>query len=242
MNFLTRLAPLLDKINALSQRERMILFALAMAAVWAVLDGALLGPQHKARQVQEQRLQAARDTMLQSQEILAARAGRPDPDTQARQRLEAARLAFDARMATAAQLQNRMVAPRDMVRVLQGLMAKQPGLRLVSLNTAPPEPVGLPPDAAPNTVAGAVPGTVAGAALGTAPGTTPAVGGALYRHGVTLTLAGDYAALTRYLTTLEQLPVGFYWARAELDASRHPVIELTLTLHTLSLESTWLTV
>lgn len=215
------LAALLDKINALTARERMILFVVSLAAAWALLDGVLLGPQRKARQVEEQRLQAARETMLQSQETLTAQAGRPDPDTQARQRLEAARLAFNARMQAAAQLQGRMVAPRDMARVLQGLMASQPGLRLVRLSTAAPEPVGPPPQPGASGTAGDA---------------------ALYRHGVTLTLAGDYAALTRYLARLEQLPVGFYWARAELDARRHPVLELTLTLHTLSLESTWLKV
>jgi MSHA biogenesis protein MshJ len=57
-----------------------------------------------------------------------------------------------------------------------------------------------------------------------------------------LTLVGNYAALTRYLEKLESLPVGFYWSRAELDASGHPEISLTLTLYTLSLERTWLTV
>jgi MSHA biogenesis protein MshJ len=41
---------------------------------------------------------------------------------------------------------------------------------------------------------------------------------------------------------LETMPVGFYWARAELDARAHPNISLTLTLYTLSLEKTWLTV
>lgn len=226
------LAPLLDKINALSQRERMILFALSLAAVWAVLDGLLFQPQQKARQAQEARLQAAQDTLLRTQDTLAARAAQPDPATAARQRLEAARQAYNARLQTAAQLQARMVAPRDMARVLQGLLANQPGLRLVRLDTAAPEPVGQPA-AAPATT------TAPNATSNATPIPAPA---ALYRHGVTLTVAGDYAALTRYLAGLERLPVGFYWARAELDARRHPTLELTFTLYTLSLEPTWLTV
>jgi len=111
------------------------------------------------------------------------------------------------------------------------MLAGQPGLRLVSLDTLAPEAVGVPaPDPARPTQQTPTAQTAQ---------TTPAV---LYRHGVKLTLVGNYAALTRYMTRLERLPVGFYWARAELDAHAHPDISLTLILYTLSQEATWLTV
>jgi len=116
------------------------------------------------------------------------------------------------------------------------MLAGQPGLRLVSLDTLPPEPVGVPvSDKAQSTQQ-----TPAAQTTQATPTTPPPA--ALYRHGVKLTLTGNYAALTRYMTRLEHLPVGFYWARAELDAHEHPEISLTLILYTLSQEATWLTV
>jgi MSHA biogenesis protein MshJ len=122
-----------------------------------------------------------------------------------------------------------------MVGVLQGMLSEdaglRSGLRLVRLDTLPPEPVGLPAkDNADKTAP-------------TAPAAANATEAApLFKHGIQLTLVGNYASLTRYMEKLEHLPAGFYWARAELDANGHPEISLTLTLYTLSLEKTWLTV
>jgi MSHA biogenesis protein MshJ len=133
-----------------------------------------------------------------------------------------------------------------MVRVLEGMLAEQPGLAVSNLTTLAPEAVGLPA-AAKNSPAGAPPTKPAEAALSPQQGDAAFVSAkapttALFKHGVKLTLVGNYAALTQYMEKLERLPVGFYWARAELDASGHPAISLTLTLYTLSLEKTWLTV
>jgi MSHA biogenesis protein MshJ len=214
------------KGDALSPRERTILFILLMAGIWAVVDAALMSPLKQARQAETARMQAAQERMLQAQEGLALRQSQPSPDVAAVQRLEAARTVLNARMQAASQLQAHMVAPKDMAQVLRGLTRHQPGLRLVNLRTLPPEPLGsaTPPNTPPAN----------------APDDPPQDAG-LYQHGVTLTLAGSYETLVRYMTNLEKLPVGFYWVRAELDASRHPEIELTLTLNTLSLERQWLT-
>ena len=216
----------LQKIDALSVRERVILFALLLAGIWAVMDALLLAPQERARKAEQGKVTQARSKLAEAEQTLTLRASQPDPDLAARRRLENAQQTLHARMQTAARLQARMVAPKDMVQVLQGMLAEHPGLRLASLATLAPEPVGQPDP----------PQTAAPAATRDAPTA------ALFKHGVKLTLVGNYAALTRYMEKLERLPVGFYWARAELDASAHPEISLTLTLYTLSLERTWLTV
>jgi len=221
----------LQKVDALSVRERLILFVLLLAGIWAVVDGLLLAPQTETRQREQQKLQAAYNTLAEAEQALTQRASQPDPNLADRQRLESARINLDARMQTTQRLQARMVAPKDRVNVLQGLLAAQPGLRLASLDTLPAEPVGI--------------GTVVQAGSATShPATQPtqAEPPALFKHGVKLTLVGNYRALTQYMERLERLPVGFYWARAELDASAHPEVALTLVLYTLSQESTWLTV
>lgn len=211
-----RLKTLLAQGDALTPRERVILLAVLLAGVWAVLDLSLSAPLERARKAETARIQAAQERMISAQDALARQGGTLAPDVAARRRLEDARAALQARLAQAQALQARLVAPQDMPRVLRDLTRAQPGLRLVSLRTLPPAPVGI----------------AAGAGHGEA---------GLYRHGVSLTLAGSYAALLAYMRALEQRPGGFYWARAELDASRHPEILLTLTLNTLSLERQWLT-
>ncbi|MEW5788422.1 MAG: hypothetical protein AB1899_11275 [Pseudomonadota bacterium] len=220
MNPPPKLAELEGRINGLTPRERLILFALLLAAVWAILDGLLLAPQDKARQAERAKLQAAQTRLAEAGQALALRAATPDPDQVLRQRIETARRSLETRLAQAGALKDRLLAPRDTVRVLRDLLAGQPGLGLSRLETLAPEPLGL--------------------AATTPTGIAPAPGAALYRHGIRLSVTGDYDTLIRYLARLEELPAGFYWEKAELDASRHPRLELTLTLNTLSLEAAWL--
>jgi MSHA biogenesis protein MshJ len=64
----------------------------------------------------------------------------------------------------------------------------------------------------------------------------------IYKHGVKITVRGSYADLLQYLTALEKLPTQMFWGVAKMDVVKHPTVELTLTLYTLSLEKTWLQV
>lgn len=214
-----RLKPWLRKGDALSLRERVILFVLVLAGIWALMDALFLSPQTQARTRELERATAAQERIRKGQDLLAQAAAIVPADVAAKNRLDAARRAYEARVQAAGQLQHRLVAPKDMVRVLQGLTRSQPGLRLVSLQTHPPEPFPAPPKEQ---------------AL------TPQPPPGLYRHGVTLTLSGHYESLVSYMESLASLPVGFYWERARLDATPHPDIELTLMLNTLSLEREWL--
>ena len=133
-----RLEALLAKSNALSPRERMILFVLLLAAVWALMDALLLSPQSRARATESARIESALERMRVAQDALAQRESQLPPDLAAIKRLEAARTAFNARMAEAGRLRDRLVAPKDMPVMLRDLTRDQPGLRLVSLHTLPP--------------------------------------------------------------------------------------------------------
>ena len=226
-----QLNALFQKIDALTLRERVILFVLMLAGIWALLDTLLLSPQETARLAEQNKITLARTQLAEAEQTLLLRASTPDPDQAGRQRLENARRSFEARMQTAQHLQSRMVAPKDMPRMLQAVLGDHPGLRLASLETLPPEAVGA--EAAGDTAA--PPAT-------RQPTKASGEDAALFKHGIKLTLIGDYTSLTGYMEKLERLPHGFYWSRAELDATAHPEISLTLTLYTLSLERTWLTV
>jgi MSHA biogenesis protein MshJ len=74
-----------------------------------------------------------------------------------------------------------------------------------------------------------------------APGDNPApFAGNLYRHGLELRVSGSYADLGAYVAALERLRPRLLWSGLELDATRHPKVELKLKLYTLSLEKAWL--
>ncbi|MBI5331604.1 MAG: hypothetical protein HZB71_13465 [Betaproteobacteria bacterium] len=211
-----RIRPWLARIDALTLRERAIVLVLALSGLWGLADVALLNPQGKERKELESLLIQSRTSQAEATALIAQYAALGDPDATARQRLTQARKAMEMRLTQAERMQARLVAPKDMPRVLQGLLANQPGLRITRLKNLPPQAVG-------------------------AADKTQQDDAALFRHGIVIRVTGDYASLVRYMESLERLPVGFYWERAELDASAHPEIRLTLTLNTLGLERAWLT-
>ena len=55
------------------------------------------------------------------------------------------------------------------------------------------------------------------------------------------TISGSYTALYDYLARLEKLPWKMFWSKVSLDATQHPRLTLTLVVHTLNMDKTWLT-
>lgn len=122
-----------------------------------------------------------------------------------------------------------MVAPDKMIPALKSLLSAQPGLKLVSLHTAAPRPVVVKSETG-NLLSEVMAIAKSGAAVSAEQ---------LYKHGIALQVTGSYAQLTDYIERLESLPWAMQWKSMQLDASRHPQLELTLELTTLSRERTW---
>jgi MSHA biogenesis protein MshJ len=77
--------------------------------------------------------------------------------------------------------------------------------------------------------------------------TAPAVAGAaapapslLYRHGVEVTVRGNYLDMVNYMEALEAMPTQLFWGRAQLEVEEYPGARLTLTLYTLSMDQKWM--
>lgn len=64
----------------------------------------------------------------------------------------------------------------------------------------------------------------------------------LYQHGLVLHFSGTYADTLAYLTALEALPWNFVWDGINYQVKDYPLAEITLRVHTLSLEKSWLDV
>jgi MSHA biogenesis protein MshJ len=138
-----------------------------------------------------------------------------DPNAANRARLAAIRDALTQLNSRIAQEQRRFTPPDRMRSVLEEVLRRNKGLKLVDLKTLPAAPVGT-------------------ASAGSASG--------VYRHGIEFTVSGRYADLYEYLRALEDLPTQLYWRRAELAVGEHPVLTLKLTAYTVSFDPAWLIV
>ncbi|HQR04199.1 MAG: type II secretion system protein M [Proteobacteria bacterium] len=139
-----------------------------------------------------------------------------------------------ARVNKGLQAYDAQLVPADqMAGLLQTLLSRHRGLRLLSLRTLPPVPL------VAETNAGA-PSSHPPAAPEGKPATL--ADGNLYRHGIEIRLAGSYGDLAAYVTELEGAGKKLAWERMSLEIRNYPVNELTLRLYTLSPDSTWLKV
>lgn len=120
-----------------------------------------------------------------------------------------------------------LVSPREMPRLLQGLLGKRPGLQLLSLRSLAPQPVAEGQE----TMAGAAASKIQEA---------PRPEARFYRHGVEVSVQGRYGDLLAYVEELERMPQKMLWQELHFKVEEYPRTTLSFTVHTLSLEATWL--
>lgn len=211
----------------LSQRERILVFAavvigLVMGAEVLFIDP--LWAQRSRLDKDMQALQSEHDTLEQVVGVFTSSGAEPGAADLAQLNLLETQLAeLTARLD---QVRSGLVSPQAMPALLESLLARHHRLKLVSLQTLPTEPVA--------TEVAEVPPAA------TEPANNPKESQRLYRHPMELRLSGSYADITAYVAALERLRPRLLWSGLELDASRHPSIELKLRLYTLSLEKAWL--
>lgn len=214
-----KLREIAARIGMMSLRERVFIFAASVVVSLALVQTLLIDAGQLGRQQAKDRVQVAEEALVQigeQRQQLEREAGR-NPDQAVRETLAAQEARLVALNAELDKLQRSLIPPERMNQVLKNVVQAQSGIRIVGFKTLDPQPVALPD-----------------AAEGTPPG--------FYRHGFEVKVSGRYADLVTYLERLEALPWRLNWIEASLDAAARPMLTLTLTVHTLSLEETWLRV
>jgi MSHA biogenesis protein MshJ len=225
-----RLQLLANRIDALTLRERAMLFAGAAAAIVFLLYAMVLNPLLARQKALYGELIGQRDNIggidREISQLLQAYA--QDPDAAARSRLAAIGSDSEQLAGKLRAMQNGLVAPERIAPLLETILKSNGKLQLVSMKTLPVGPVseGAATSKA-EPVAAAAPAAVPPIAL-------------LYRHGVELSVRGNYLDMVNYMDALEAMPTQLFWGRAELQVEEYPDARLTLTLYTLSLDRKWI--
>ena len=204
----------IDRIDAMSLRERALIFLACAAVIVAWVYSVLLQPiliEHNTLSVA---MRKQRDEMhgwdVQLETMARARASGATSDKQVQLGEMHKRIAdLDTQIGGH---QRQLVPPEKMRSLLADVMRGRRSLKLMSLATLPPD-----------SIAG-VPGQE---------------GAHMYRHGIELAVSGPYLDLLSYLSDLERLPAKLLWGSMQLTAA-YPVATLKVTLYTFSPEKTWL--
>lgn len=205
------------RLDAMTLRERVLIFLAAAIVIVAVVDAMLIEPILQRQKINSQKNQQQQDEIRAMQMQLQAYA-------QARGSAagNAKRLRLEKRKAEIADLdrelggrQSGLVTPERMTAMLSEILKRNPEVELVGLR------------ALPATGLSQMPTSGQGA-------------GALYRHGIEVTVAGTYFRMLGYVDELERSPAKIYWGALDLDAAAYPKVTLKITLYTLSPDKTWL--
>lgn len=214
MALLASLQPQIERIDALSLRERVLIFLAVCVVIVAIVDNLLIEPtiarqKGVSAQTDRQRGEIAAMQAKLKANVDAQSADKSGDRTRELDALKKELAGLDAQIADK---QRDLVPPERMVSILKELLRGSHSVQIETFRSVEP--------------------TLIGGAGGTA---------GLYRHGVDVVLSGSYLDLLSYISALERLPVKIFWGAVEIGGA-YPTARMHLTLFTLSLDKTWLTI
>ena len=227
---------LATRIDALTMRERLMVFIAVAGVLITLLNFLFINPLIKhQKQLSEQIVQSQQTTaVMQSQIQDLLKNNSTDPDLALQARLAELRSQAALSGKTLDDIQSKLVSPKQMPALLEDILQHNRSVRLITLKTFPVEILNAQSAVAP-------------ADAKTTPPVKPTTvevdtGNHIYKHGVEISVAGNYLDLTRYLGEIEALPWRMFWGKATLAVAEDRTITLTLRLYTLSQDKTWLSI
>jgi MSHA biogenesis protein MshJ len=226
-----RLTVLGQRLDALSLRERGLIFAAGVTLAYIAWQTLFMDGLNKRAQLAEQQLSEARQHLAALAEADAAASANPLTAAAARNAALRGRLAsLDGELRAAAA---GYVAPEKMIDMLREILAGQRGLRLVSLANLPVQSLAQTKE--PSTAS-------AGA------GATPTAEVVLddkdpgpFLHPVEIVVVGIYMDVIAYLRALEALPWRIHWKQLELK-TEDSGSRVRIVIGALSLSRYWMSV
>ncbi len=229
-----RLQQLAARVDALSLRERALVFAAAVAVVGFAGQQLVLAPIYRQQDALQEQIDQQRNNMTGIDAEIAAKvtAYQNDPDAAARARLESVKRESAQLADSLLAMQHGLVPPERMAPLVDAILRANGRLQLVSMRTLPVETISGRAAAAAAPDAAATPAAV--------PADAAKAPDMLYRHGVEVTVRGNYLDMVNYMSALEAMPTRLFWGKAQLEVEEYPASRLTLTLYTLSLDRNWM--
>lgn len=223
------LESLAARIDALTLRERAFVIAGVLAVTYFLWTGFLVQP------MERQRLAATTQQQQVSAEIAALSAEaqalllqvKSDPNAVYRAELDAMKKELAQLDSTLAGTTNHLVRPGQMAAVLEAVLRGTDGLLLRSMESLGASP--LVPEAKVTAAGPAAPSAADPEAI-------PKV----YKHGLRMTLHGNFFSVLEFMRKLEAMEWKFFWDAIEFRVMDYPDAVVEITFYTISMDSTWI--
>lgn len=216
-----QLKVLADRIDAMSVRERGLVFFGGVVVLYLIASEVVFGPLRVEQVRHENALRDKREQIQSADRQIATLLSPEGSGVTAGNKVKVAALErqlkeLDAHMD---QMTSGVVTPKEMAKLLEQMLARNKGLELVKLEALPATPVGDE----------------------TRPAGVPALSDVIvYRHGMRVEFKGRYFDIVEYLKALEGLPWKVFWGEVSLETDKYPVSKVSLVIYTLSRHSGWI--
>ena len=228
------LKSLMQKIDALSLRERVILFILMSLGLVLLGYTFLIEPQQKLQKsLKAVHLSNQQQIAIAQEEVNQRLAAlKIDPDAELKAKITEAKLRLTMMDQDLLKLEDNLVRPDKMDGLLSDMFKRNKKLQWISTKSLPVVNLMELP-------------SIQEASIGSEgadsnPRTIALDDRSIYKHEVELVLQGNYLDMLAYMRALEAMPQRVYWGRSSLTVLEYPKASLSLHLFTLSLEKKWL--
>ena len=221
------LLKLQEKIDGMSQRERVLILLVGIFVVVMLMQTLLLDPVLKERGVTKKQITQTRQQIADlnnEQQVLNAQltAGVTRHELKRRDQMRQEVHALNKKIETSVVA---MIPPHLMPEVLENILGQNKKLTLLSLENKP-------------VVSVLEQMTESESNKNTENNTDK--GQALYKHAFVIKLRGNYMSAIDYFKTLEQLPWRFYWDELHYQVDSYPNAVISLEVHTVSMSEEWI--
>ena len=205
---------LLTRFNSLTDREQLIFIATLLILIWSAWDNFFYQPLSAEKKQYTAELSEIENQQASYQQTATdiETQGKLDPNLVNKKKLSQVKSQLEALKSQLGLGEKEFVSAHKMAGLLTDMLKQNNGLTLVKLETLPVTT--LSDDKQQQSW--------------------------VYRHGLSLTLRGNFINTVNYLKSLQSLPWQFSWDSVNYQVIHYPVAETTLRLYTLSFEEDWL--
>jgi len=207
-----------DRIDAMSLRERGLIFVTLLVALYFVAMNVLFGPANSDKdRLQKQVNQLHEETRaLEAQVQVIVGGGENDPETFKRKKIASLQENLKTMDAALGQVTAGLVPPKEMTKLVEQMLLKNRGLEVIKVESLPSTSL--------------IEGSTGSASDGSM----------VYKHGMRIELKGNYLDILRYLQSLEGLEWKVFWGQVTLQTEKYPVSKVSLLIYTLSTHQGWI--
>jgi len=204
----------LERFDSLTPRERIIIVITLIITILGAWDNFIYQPLSTEQKALNTELSTIKINLSANQQVAKKieALGKIDPNKENKQTLKEIKQKFRQLKLQLNTGEKQFVPAHLMPTVLQDLLQQTSGLKILDLKSLP---ISTFSEASKET-------------------------SWVYRHGLSITLSGNYFNTLKYLEALEALPWRFNWESIDYQVKEYPIAETTLNIYTLSFDENWL--